>query len=158
MVIFSGELTEAAYEKELADLRKLLQEQTAGIAFEDAWGRRELTYKIRRQMRAYYAIFMFNASPQGLSELRTSIKLNQNVLRSLLIALPENYEPGRYKEAFMPHERREKEEEKRAAAKREAPKAERHTGASLPTKEEEQKLGAVEKKLEEILENPDIAI
>lgn len=167
MVIFSGEMPETEYEKQLTELRGFLKENTAGIFYEDTWGRRDLSYKIKKQRTGYYVIFDFNAAPAALAEIGTTVKLNNAVLRSLLLALPENYESGRYKSEMLPEEKREPSKRKGpmrmrpgevAADKVPHARKEEESVKIISPKEQEEKLKNVEKKLEEILENPDIDI
>lgn len=170
MIILSGDLTESDFERELNEIRKLLKENTKAIAYDDIWGRRDLMYRVKKQKNGYYAIFDFNAAPDSLIELRTNMKLNPHVLRHLLIALPENYEFGKYKTMTLPEEKPAADEKKHRIIKRVVPaELERAPSAALAPqeeakkpivagKEEEEKLKKVEKKLEEILENPDIEI
>jgi small subunit ribosomal protein S6 len=172
MVILSGDVTDGDLEKEVDNLRKTLSESTKGITYEDIWGRKDMMYKIKRQKRGYYAIFVFNAEPTQLVELRTTVKLNPLVLRHLLISLPEDHEPGKYKTVVLPEAeliekststpsksspmegRKEKKSVKEVAVEPEKPKLETHVAG----KAEEEELKTVEKKLEKILENPDIDI
>lgn len=163
MVILSGNLTESDFEKELAEIRKLLKENAKAVTYEDIWGRRDLMYRVKKQKNGYYAIFDFNATPESLAEFCASVKLNPHVLRHLLISLPENYEPGKYKTISLPVEKPAFDEKKKSMKKVVPVELERAVSASvekpvLAGKEEEEKLKKVEKKLEEILENPDIEI
>lgn len=168
MLIFSGEIPEADFEKELTDVRKLLQENTKGISYEDNWGRRDFAYRMKKQPRGYYVVFNFNAAPEQILELRSNIKLNQKVLRHMMLLLPDDYEPGRYKEEILEAEKFASEEKNKKRTLRPptilAPQP-RATVEEKPSpkpilagKEEEEKLKTVEKKLEEILDNPDIEI
>lgn len=167
MVIFSGDLPEADLEKELAQMRDLLKEHGKEVFYEESWGKRELAYRIKRQSCGHFVIFDFKATSQNILELRSNIKLNQNVLRHLLLALPENYAPEDYKKlVVLEEEEREDSEKKRARApKKEEVKPamaeEKVAEEKKPTiagKEEEEELKTVEKKLAKILENPDIDI
>ncbi|MEK7523871.1 MAG: 30S ribosomal protein S6 [Patescibacteria group bacterium] len=165
MLIFSGELIEAGFAKELDEVRKLLKESTQGISYEDLWGKRDFSFRIKKQARGYYAIFNFDAAPAAILELRSSIKLNQQVLRHLLITLPDDYQPGRYNELVLPEEKHKDDRQQKpvvgakpvpvesAAVSKEPAKK-----PTLAGKDEEEQLKSVEKKLEQILENPDIDI
>lgn len=163
MVIISGEISEADFEKELEVVRKELQENSKGIIYEESWGKRDMFYKIKKQRRGYYAIFDFTAEPKAILEIRASVKLNPMILRHMLIILPENYEPTRYKTEFLKEEPkpepkalvRAPKKRKITEEKAEAPSAIKPIVAG---KEQEQQLEAVEKRLEKILENPDIDI
>ncbi len=161
MLIISGELPEAQFEKELTEIRKILQENTKGISHEDMLGRKDMAYRIKKQWRGYYAVFDFTAAPESIAELRTNIKLNPVVLRYLFISLPEDYDSAKYKDYMLP-------QAKSAASKYAAPRAAKAAETITPKealpkpivagKEEEEQLKTVEKKLEQILENPDIDI
>lgn len=161
MLILSGDLTESDFAKEFDEIRKLLKENSKAVTYEDLWGRREFSYRFKKQKAGYYAIFNFNAAPESLIELRMNLKLNPHVLRHLLITLPENYVAGRYKEAVIPIEKPTAIERKPYTKKVVPVELERTVEAKKPViagKEDEEKLKRVEKKLEEILENPDIEI
>lgn len=165
MVIFSGEMTEGDFEKELAEFRKMLQESTQGITYEDLWGRQTFAFRVKKQWRGYYVVFNFAAPTAGIVELRTNVKLNPHVLRHLLLTVPDDYIPDRYKTETLP----EKIQEERRRYEKKPPaaveiKVEGEAAVPAPVKatvagkEEEEQLKSVEKKLEKILENPDINI
>lgn len=162
MIIFSGDLPEQDFERELEKARKNLKEYTKDIDNEDLWGRREFMYRIKKQKRGYYVVFNFKALATAIQELRTSVKLNPYVLRHLLISMPDNYEFGKYKTQILRMDRDDKKAPaKPVAAKAEAkvePAVAEEAKAKIAGKEEEQELENVEKKLEKILENPDIDI
>lgn len=152
MVILSGQMAEGDFAKELDEIRKLLQENTSGIAQELSWGRRELSYRLKRQTQGYYVVFTFTAGPSALKELTTTIKLNQNILRHLLITVPNDHQLINYD--TLPEE----PPVERKEGRRERKITERQIPAPLAKQPEDKKLEQVEKKLEEILENPDIDI
>lgn len=172
MVIFSGELVEKDFEDELTELRKLLQDNTNGITYEDSWGKRELVTRIKKNKHGYYVFFNFTTTPANIKELSDPLKLNQKIIRTLLIVVPDNYEPGRYNEVVLPAEVKEEEKKPaRSVARRTSAVAPTPTRASatefdqpeekltrVAGKEEEEALAGVEKKLEDILDNPDIDV
>lgn len=178
MLILSGEMTESDFEKELGEIRKMLQESTAGISYEDVWGKKIFAYRIKKQWRGYYVVLNFAAAPSAILEVRSAVKLNQNVLRHLLVSVSDDYVPGSYKTETLPEARTEEERNKSRAPKAPVVAEERVVStkseeevmekeekvekkASKPKvagKEEEEQLKNVEKKLEKILENPDINI
>lgn len=157
MVILSGDMPESAFEKEVGDIRKLLQESTGGITYEDNWGRRDLSYKLKKQLRGYYMIFNFNAAPTAIKELSSSMRLNPLVLRHLIISLPADYVAGKYKEQMLREpEVADKKHGKRGAPHMKGP--ERPAFVPKETPKDPEQLQAVEKKLDKILENPDIDV
>lgn len=166
MVILSGDLPDGDYEKTLAEIRKIIQEGSKAITHEDIWGRKDLAYRLKRQARGYYAIFHFSAGAENIKELRSNIKLHPTVLRHLLIAIPESYVPGRYNEIVLREEKsaaekaaiQRKSDGKKLILEKKALPEKEGVAPALAGKQEEEQLKKVEKKLEQILENPDIDI
>ena len=123
-----------------------------------------IAFKIKRQRNGYYAVFNFSAGPSAILELRSVVKLNPVVLRHLLITVPENYDPNRYKTEILPIQETADESKKRrrplTGRTGELSKIPQETphATSVAGKAEEEQLKTVEKKLEKILENPDIDI
>ena len=52
---------------------------------EDLWGVKSLSYPIQHQDRAYYAHYEFEAEPNTISAIDKKLKLNEDVLRYLLL-------------------------------------------------------------------------
>ena len=52
---------------------------------EDLWGVRDLAYPIKRQTKGFYAHFEIEADPKGAKGLDKILKLEEDVLRYLLI-------------------------------------------------------------------------
>lgn len=174
MVIFSGTLLEKDFEKELDDLRDFLQKNTDGISHEESWGKREFFTRVKRQRSGYYAFFNFAASPQAIFELRNNIKLNQMILRHLLISVPNDYNPAAYKQDLFAEQELLKEKAEIAQElgpgklkpapveisemEEEIEEPKKKIETKVAGKEEKEQLATVEERLEKILENPDISV
>ncbi len=52
---------------------------------EDLWGIRDLAYPISHQDKAFYAHFEFESEPDKISDLDKSLRLNEDIIRYLLI-------------------------------------------------------------------------
>lgn len=175
-IIFAPTLPEADFKRETDELRHFLKANDCKVFFEDIWGMKNLAYRIRKQDQGYYAIFYFESEPEKIIEIRTNMKLNINVLRHLLITLPDKFEAKKSDDYFLADVVTETEESKkrfrRPIFKKKAPqsvvekpmevkKEESPQGGSEPLlkgKTEEERLQEVEKTLESILENPDIKL
>lgn len=159
MLILSGDMPEKEFFDAVEKIKQMLAENTKGIAYEDIWGKRELVYKIKRHRFGYYVIFNFDADPKNVAEIKMNVKLNPHVLRHLVLLPPEGYDPARYKSEILKEEQSEEDRAKKfkkAVVKEESIIEEKKP--SLATKQEEEELEAVTKKLDKILENPDIEI
>lgn len=85
MVIIKPNLAEdqrAAIQKSLADY---IAELKGEITNTDVWGKKHLTYKIAGQNEGYYVVYNLSLMKANTSKLEYSLKLNQDILRYLLI-------------------------------------------------------------------------
>lgn len=72
-------------EKERATLLESLTKQFGKVTKEDLWGVKDLVYPIKRANKAYYAHFEFEGEAKDIPSLDKSLKLNEDVIRYLLI-------------------------------------------------------------------------
>ncbi len=55
------------------------------VQMEAPWGRRRLAYPINDQNEGFYALFRFQLNPSDAAELDRDLKLNEDVLRFLVV-------------------------------------------------------------------------
>ncbi len=72
-------------EKERKELLGSITKDFGKLIKEDLWGTRDLSYPIKHQTQAYYAHFEFEAEPQQIPSLDKMVKLNEDIIRYLLI-------------------------------------------------------------------------
>lgn len=80
-LLIKADLEEKARQQLLESVAKRMD----GVKKEDLWGNRDLAYPIKKQNKAYYAHFEFEADPQSISSLDKSLKLEEDILRYLII-------------------------------------------------------------------------
>lgn len=83
--IFDSSLDEAAVNEHLARFNALL-----GPGVEPTinhWGKRTLAYPIRKRETGYYVVAQFEAEPTVLPEFERAIKLDESVIRHLVVQL-----------------------------------------------------------------------
>lgn len=178
MVIIDADIGEAAIKKQLEKLRKQIEAFDGTIHYEEMWGLRNLAYSIKKRRQGYYAILDFMALPEHLREFDRTMRLDTDILRHMLSVLPKHYEPKDYvKEAEVEALKEAALKEEKAAAKDkrmgitrppvkapEAVKAPEPVKATVKTEAPEKKkvpaqsLEDIDKKLESIIDNPDIKL
>jgi len=88
-------------DEEIATLLVQLGEQVKALGAEvtkvDNWGKRRLTYDIRKQREGTYAVFEVSAEPSMVKEFERQLRLNENVLRFLSTRVPIPRRLGRRK-------------------------------------------------------------
>lgn len=76
-------------EKELEEFTETFKKQTASEATVEKtenWGRKQLTYPLKKNRSALYLHFQINAlNPNAASNLSNKLKINKNVLRYLIV-------------------------------------------------------------------------
>ncbi len=72
-------------EKEREDILEKVTKSFAKKTKEDIWGNRDLVYPIKKQKKGWYAHFTFEAEPNQIPTLDKQIKLEEDIIRYLLI-------------------------------------------------------------------------
>lgn len=84
--IFDSTLEEPAINEKLDRFHALIQ-QPGGAAPElNHWGKRTLAYPIKKRDTGYYVVAKFEAATEALPEFERAIKLDDGVLRFLVVA------------------------------------------------------------------------
>lgn len=72
-------------EKDRKQVLDSVTEKFGKLLKEDLWGIRTLAYPIKHQDKAFYAHYEFEAEPSAIPVLDRSVKLNEDVIRYLLL-------------------------------------------------------------------------
>jgi small subunit ribosomal protein S6 len=84
--IFAPSLEEAAVTERLEQFHTLLTGENGGeITATDHWGQRSLSYPIADQTSGYFVVEHFRAPAEALPEFERALKLNESVLRYLVV-------------------------------------------------------------------------
>jgi len=81
--IFDSALEEPAITEKLAKFHALLGEGVQVTV--NHWGKRTLTYKLKRHETGYYVVVQFEAPAAVLPEFERAVKLDDGVLRFLVV-------------------------------------------------------------------------
>ncbi|GBD31095.1 MAG: hypothetical protein KatS3mg081_0780 [Gemmatimonadales bacterium] len=85
--IFDSTLEEAEINRRLERFHALLRTEACPEPVTDVnhWGKRTLAYPIKRRETGYYVVVKFETEPQVLGEFERAIKLDEGVLRHLIV-------------------------------------------------------------------------
>jgi small subunit ribosomal protein S6 len=89
MIIAKADLPEAELTKMVARWESIIGTSGGQIVRKDIWGVRRLAYPIRKQNRGYYFVYDMATSAENVAELDRILKLDENVLRTMIIKLAE---------------------------------------------------------------------
>lgn len=106
MVIVNSQITQNEIEKRLKEIKELLSE----VSFEEIWGIRTFAYPIKGNETGFYAVWNFMKDPNDIHELERTLNLIPDLVRFLVLQVPDDYTPVTLKEidAGMEEVRKEK--------------------------------------------------
>uniref|UniRef100_A0A7C2WEC6 Small ribosomal subunit protein bS6 n=1 Tax=Thermorudis sp. TaxID=1969470 RepID=A0A7C2WEC6_9BACT len=92
MVLFRPDLAEDGLDAAIERVSSLIQ-ATGGtvtnIKRDTPWGRRRLAYPIQRFQDAIYVLYHFTCPPAGTRDIERELRLNEQVIRHLMVRLDE---------------------------------------------------------------------
>ncbi len=96
------EITFIAHPDLDADAFKQLTEQVEGWVKEnggtvektDVWGKKKLAYKVKKQTEGQYVLLQVSMQPAGTGQLERQFRLQESVMRFLIVAVDEMAEPA----------------------------------------------------------------
>jgi small subunit ribosomal protein S6 len=87
IVIFVPSLTEDDYKASLERVKNVILNGGGVIDNVDEWGKRRLAYEINKINEGYYVLLNFSSNPDLPKEFDRVLRISDNVLRHMVIAL-----------------------------------------------------------------------
>ncbi len=85
MLAINPQLEDEELDNLLNKVKKVIKDTKGEITKLDKWGKRKLAYEIKDFNEAIYVVLKFNADEKKISELERVMKLEERVIRYLLI-------------------------------------------------------------------------
>jgi small subunit ribosomal protein S6 len=82
----SGQQVEALVEQ----MKTILGEGGGSVGRVEFWGLKSLTYRIRKNRKAHYALLNIDAPPAAVAEMERQLSINEDVLRYLTVRVEEH--------------------------------------------------------------------
>jgi small subunit ribosomal protein S6 len=76
---------ESQVEQEINSVKEIIAAGDGKVVEAESWGRRRLAYDIRKKKEGTYAFVRFSGEPSVLQELNRRLKLNELILRHLVV-------------------------------------------------------------------------
>ena len=89
MVVLNPELDDAGVEQTTERMRTLVTARGGEVTDLQPWGRRRLAYPISKFRDGIYAVAKLKLEPTAAEPLDRSLRLNETVIRHLLVRLDE---------------------------------------------------------------------
>ncbi|TIC82816.1 30S ribosomal protein S6 [Nocardioides sp. GY 10127] len=85
MVILDPSLDERTIQPSLEKYLTVVTNDGGSVESVDVWGRRRLSYEIKKNAEAIYAVIQLKAEPATVKELDRQFTLNESILRTKVI-------------------------------------------------------------------------
>ncbi|MFN8637565.1 MAG: 30S ribosomal protein S6 [Chloroflexota bacterium] len=89
MVVLSPDLDEAGVDATTERLSTQIGGRGGEVVDLQKWGRRRLAYPIAKHRDGFYTVAKLKISPEDAEPLERSLRLNESVIRHLLVRLDE---------------------------------------------------------------------
>lgn len=110
--IFDSNLERPAIEQKLERLNSLITADGKGeVKAVEHWGKRPLAYPVEKQTNGYYVVVQFRAEPSNLDEFQRVAKLDETVLRHLVVLSEGPLPPPPPRETVVARAGRKEEED-----------------------------------------------
>ncbi|MFO7478926.1 MAG: 30S ribosomal protein S6 [Methyloceanibacter sp.] len=74
----------------LQDFRTLLEERGGQVAKTEYWGLRSLSYRIKKNRKAHYALMNIDAPHEAVTEFERQMRLSTDIIRFLTVRVDEH--------------------------------------------------------------------
>jgi small subunit ribosomal protein S6 len=89
MFIVRPQMTPEEADKVLEEIQNVINAK-GEVTSVDRWGKRRFAYEIEHHTEGYYYVVQFNASPDHIAEVDRRLKINDNVLRHIIVRTDED--------------------------------------------------------------------
>ena len=89
MFIVRPDMEEAEIKNTAENMKKVLTDAKAKIIEEKSMGQKELAYEIKKFNTGYYYLFVVEASKEAEQEFNRVARINENLLRHLIVKVEE---------------------------------------------------------------------
>jgi len=84
-LITQADLEESAFTALIEKVKGWLTASGGQVTQVDIWGRRRLAYPIRKQQEGQYVLLQAHMLPTSLREVERNLRLNEQILRFLIV-------------------------------------------------------------------------
>ena len=83
--VFDAVMDETAINEKLERYHALVTEADGEVTAVDHWGSRQLAYPVAKKKTGYYVVAQFNGDPSALPEFERALKLDEDILRYIVV-------------------------------------------------------------------------
>ncbi|MBU1018249.1 30S ribosomal protein S6 [Patescibacteria group bacterium] len=96
MLILNPDLRESEVKKKLKELVEMIEKAGGRVTEEDFWGRRKLTYRLKKYNEGIYMVYNLELPNVFLKEFKEHLRIEKEVVRSMILKLPAGHTYTKY--------------------------------------------------------------
>lgn len=93
LIAYHPEVGEAAIKDQIERVKQIIEGQGGEITQVVEWGLRDLSYRIKKQRRAFYVVLVFKGDGATVAELERNLRIFEQVLRYMTTQIDPNRPP-----------------------------------------------------------------
>lgn len=90
LLLFSPELSADNREGMLKNIVAIIEREGGKIEKIDQWGMRDLAYPVKKQMRGYYVLLVYEGPSALVAELERNLRITEGIFKFLTVRLDED--------------------------------------------------------------------
>lgn len=90
--ILNAGLDDAGIEQQLGKIDELVVGEGGSVKKWEKWGKRRLSFEIKKQTEGFYAFLTFEGEPAIVAALDTTYRLDENIIRHMTLVRDEGVE------------------------------------------------------------------
>lgn len=91
MLIITPDHEETQTETLIENVKGII-EQNGNIVHIDNWGKRRLSYPIRKRREGYYVVYVFECETSFVAQLNQALRVNEAILRHMIVLFEDDLE------------------------------------------------------------------
>lgn len=93
LIAYHPEVGEAAIKDQIERVKQIIEGQGGEVTQVVEWGLRDLSYRIKKQRRAFYIVLVFSGDGATVAELERNLRIFEQVLRYMTTQIDPNRPP-----------------------------------------------------------------
>lgn len=85
VLVIDPDLAEGDRKKEIAKVKKIIEDLKGKVEKTDEWGKRELVYPIKKKKVGYYFLLAIKLPNKAPAQVDSKLKLEEEIIRYLLV-------------------------------------------------------------------------
>ena len=91
MLIITPDHDETQTESVIENVKGII-ERNGNIVHIDNWGKRRLSYPIRKRSEGYYVVYVFECETSFVAQLNQALRVNEAILRHMIVLFEDDLE------------------------------------------------------------------